>query len=105
MNRLLNILSNKYFLITTAFVVWMLFFDRNDLMLQYEYRTQLNKLEKEKDFYFRETNQVKKDLEELTTNSERLEKFAREKYLMKKDNEDVYVIITEQPEAKKKSLF
>jgi len=102
MNRLLSILRNKYFLITTAFVVWMLFFDRNDLMMQYEYRTQVKNLENEKDFYLRETAQVKKDLDELTTNRERLEKFAREKYLMKKDNEDVYVIIEEQqPEAKK----
>jgi cell division protein FtsB len=100
-NRLLNILRNKYFLITTAFIVWMLFFDRNDLMLQYQYRTQLNHLQKEKDFYVSEIKQVKKDLDELTTNRERLEKFAREKYLMKKDNEDVYVIVTEQPKTTK----
>jgi cell division protein FtsB len=101
MKRLLNTLSNKYFLITTAFIVWMLFFDRNDLMLQYEYHTRLNNLEKEKDFYVQETKQVKKDLDELTTNPARLEKFAREKYLMKKENEDVYVIVTEKSGVKK----
>lgn len=95
MNRLLHLLKNKYFLVTAFFVVWMLFFDRNDLMSQYDYCTQLNKLENEKDFYTKETEQVKKDLDELTTNKERLEKFAREKYLMKKDNEDVFVIIPE----------
>jgi cell division protein FtsB len=82
----------------------MLFFDRNDLMLQYEYRTQLNNLQTEKDFYASEIIQVKKDLDELTTNRTRLEKFAREKYLMKKENEDVYVIVTEEKKAKK-SLF
>ena len=82
----------------------MLFFDRNDLLSQYEYRTQLNKLKEEKEFYTRETERVKKDLDELTTNRERLEKFAREKYLMKKDNEDVYVIIKEK-EKEDKSLF
>jgi len=73
----------------------MLFFDRNDLMSQYEYRTQLNKLEAEKEFYTRESAKTVKDLNELTTNKTKLEKFAREKYLMKKENEDVFVIIVE----------
>jgi len=79
-------------------VVWMLFFDRNDLLSQYEYRSQLNKFKEEKAFYIAEIEKVKTDLNELTTNKERLEKFAREKYLMKKDNEDVYVIIHEKSE-------
>lgn len=95
MKRLLGLFANKYFLITVCFITWMMFFDRNDLLSQYEYRSQLNKLKDEKEFYIKETLQVKTDLTELTTNKQRLEKFAREKYLMKKDNEDVYVIIRE----------
>ncbi|WP_423148501.1 FtsB family cell division protein [Rubrolithibacter danxiaensis] len=98
MNRFFSLLSNKYFLVTSFFVVWMLFFDRNDLMSQYEYKSQVSKLEEEKEFYTKETDRVKKDLEELTTNRERLEKFAREKYLMKKDNEDIFVIIPKKAE-------
>ena len=74
----------------------MLFFDRNDLMSQYEYGSKVKKLQEEKEFYIRETEQVRKDLSELTTNRDRLEKFAREKYLMKKDNEHIYIIIPEQ---------
>ena len=74
----------------------MLFFDRNDLLSQYEYRSQLNKFKEEKAFYISEIEKVKSDLNELSTNQERLEKFAREKYLMKKDDEDVYVIIREK---------
>lgn len=105
MNRLLGLLRNKYFLTATAFVVWMLFFDRNDLMSQYDYSTQVNKLEEEKAFYTAESEKAIKDLDELTTNREMLEKFAREKYLMKKDNEDVFVIIKEQPKEEEKSLF
>ena len=97
MKRIVGFFSNKYLLVATCFLVWMLFFDRNDLLSQYEYRTQLNKLNEEKEFYIKETEQVKTDLEELTTNRDKLEKFAREKYLMKKDNEDVYVIIREKP--------
>ncbi|KAA8482568.1 septum formation initiator [Arcticibacter tournemirensis] len=105
MKRVLSLFSNKYFLSTTVFVVWMMFFDRNDLMSQAEYRAQLDKLKEERDFYIEETGRVKKDLEELTTNREKLEKFAREKYLMKKANEDVYVLIPEKDKEEDKTLF
>jgi len=104
MKRTVGIISNKYFLVTAFFVGWMLFFDRNDLFSQYEYRTQLHKLEEEKGFYTSETERVKKDLNELSSNQEMLEKFAREKYLMKKANEDVYIIIKEK-EPEDKSIF
>ncbi|WP_026897951.1 FtsB family cell division protein [Daejeonella oryzae] len=104
MNRLIETLRNKYLIVSIAFVVWMLFFDRNDLMSQYDYRTQLNKLQAEKEFYLIETEKAITDLDELSTNKEKLEKFAREKYLMKKENEDVFVIIKEE-EKKSKSFF
>lgn len=97
MNRLLELLRNKYFLSVIAFVVWMLFFDKNDVVAQYEYRSQVNKLQEEKDFYVKEIAKVKKDLNELNTDLNTAEKFAREKYFMKKDNEDVFVIIHEAP--------
>ena len=100
MKRLLDILKNKFFICAIAFIVWMMFFDRNDVASQYDYRTKVNKLEEEKEFYTKEIGQAEKDLQELTTNSERLEKFARERYLMKKDNEDVFVIIESQPKEK-----
>ena len=96
MYRLLDLIRNKYFIAGIAFLTWMLFFDRNDLMSQYEYRTQLNKLEAEKVFYLQQTEKAVKDLNELTTDKVKLEKFAREKYLMKKKNEDVFVIIKEE---------
>ncbi|MRX48057.1 FtsB family cell division protein [Pedobacter puniceum] len=105
MQKLLSLLKNKYFLSTTAFLVWMLFFDRNDLLSQYEYRSQLQKLEQEKQFYTQEIAKVQKDLDELTTNKDKLEKFAREHYLMKRDNEDVFVIIEEEKKEEQKSLF
>ncbi|WP_291401389.1 septum formation initiator family protein [Daejeonella sp.] len=105
MTRLLNIIRNKYLIASVAFLAWMLFFDRNDLMSQYEYRTQVNKLKAEKEFYTQETAKVVKDLNELTTNQGKLEKFAREKYLMKKENEDVFVIIEEAPKEEESSFF
>lgn len=103
MKRLIDLFKNKFFLASLAFIVWMLFFDRNDIISQYDYRKQVSKLEHEKDFYIKEIAKVQKDLDELTTNKEKLEKFAREHYLMKRDNEDVFVIIEEKPE--KKGLF
>ncbi|RZK80564.1 MAG: septum formation initiator family protein [Pedobacter sp.] len=95
MNRLLGLIRNKYFLSMAAFIVWMMFFDKNDIVAQYEYKSQVNKLQEEKDFYTKEITQVKKDLTELSSNLNTAEKFAREKYFMKKDNEDVFVIIEE----------
>jgi cell division protein FtsB len=95
MKRLIEIFRNKYFLCACAFVVWMLFFERNDMLSQYEYSTEVSKLKEEKAFYEKETDQVKKDLRELTSNLKMAEKFAREKYFMKKDNEDVFVIVEE----------
>jgi hypothetical protein len=96
MYRLLDLIRNKYFIAGIAFLTWMLFFDRNDLMSQYEYRAQLNKLQTEKEFYLKQTEKAVRDLNELTTDKVKLEKFAREKYLMKKKNEDVFVIIKEE---------
>jgi cell division protein FtsB len=96
MKRLINLFKNKFFLVTLAFVVWMIFFDKNDLFSQYEYRRQVHKLTQERDFYKAQTDQVAKELNELTSNPQQLEKYAREKYLMKKDNEDVYLIVPEK---------
>jgi cell division protein FtsB len=93
MKRFIGLFKNKYFWVSMAFLAWMIFFDKNDLFSQYQYQQQVNKLKQERDFYKKETNKVRKDLNELTSNPEKLEKFAREKYLMKKTNEDVFVIL------------
>ena len=92
----MSLLKNKFFISSLAFLVWMTFFDRNDMISQLDYRSQVNKLKAEKEFYNKEIAQVEKDLTELTTDQKKLEKFAREKYLMKKDNEDVFVIVEER---------
>ncbi len=104
MDRIIALFKNKYFLVSLAFVVWMLFFDRNDLFSQHEYRQQVKKLRSEKEFYASETGKVKKDLEELNTKQATIEKYAREKYLMKKPDEDIFVIIPEE-KKEEKSFF
>ena len=96
LNRALFIMKNKFTIASLAFVVWMLFFDRNDLSSQMHYSKQRKNLEAEKEFYEKEISKVEQSLEELSIDPRKLEKFAREKYLMKKDNEDIYVIIHEE---------
>jgi cell division protein FtsB len=101
MKRLLELLRNKYFLAVAAFSIWMIFFDKNDILAQYEYHSQVNNLEEEKEFYTKEITTVSKDLEEIDSNLNTAEKFAREKYFMKKENEDVFVIVKKQKEEDK----
>jgi len=96
MKRLIDLFKNKYFLVTIAFLVWMIFFDKNDLFSQYQYHQQVSKLKHDRDFYKKQTAKVSKDLDELTSDPAKLEKFAREKYLMRKDNEDVFVVEKEK---------
>ncbi|MFN8117130.1 MAG: septum formation initiator family protein [Bacteroidia bacterium] len=90
---ILKILKNKYFLVIIGLIVWLLYFDKNDVFTQFELITKCNKLNAEKDYYIAEIENNKKEILELQTNKKSLETFAREKYLMKKDNEDVFVFV------------
>ena len=75
-----------------GFTFWIAFFDENNLINLIEYKLELNHLNEEQEYYKREIVKAKKDLEDLTTNVENLERFAREKYLMKRDNEEIFVL-------------
>jgi cell division protein FtsB len=70
----------------------MIFFDSNDLISRYRMSAKLSQLEDEKEYYLEKIEEVKKDQNELMGNRELLEKFAREKYLMKKETEDIFII-------------
>jgi len=87
-------LKNKYSITFIIFLLWVAFIDQNNLITQYQYRTQLEELETEKDYFSDEILKTKTELEELSTNPKSLEKFAREKYYMRKDNEEVFVFTT-----------
>ena len=93
--RLLRIIKNKYLITSLALVVWLLFFDKNDILSQIDRTKELRALEEERNYYQAEIKKNKEDMKELQTNPKNLEKFAREKYLMKKPNEDVFVIVEE----------
>ena len=87
------ILKNKYVYATLAFLVWLTFFDNNSLITQYELSSTLNELQDEKAYYEKEIEKNRLEVKELLTNKESLEKFAREKYLMKKKDEDIFLVV------------
>ena len=73
----------------------MLFIDANDIFTQFQLERQRKNLEDEKAYYLNKIEEVKKDREELLSNDALLEKFAREKYLMKKPTEDLFIVLEE----------
>lgn len=91
--RLPKRLTNIYFICTVAFVVWMVAIDENNVVNQYRKHAELSALLEKKKFYLQQITETQKQLSELTTNPATQEKFAREHYWMKRDNEDVYVIV------------
>ena len=90
---ILKILKNKYLLVIIGLFFWLLYFDKNDVFTQFDLIKKCNKLNSEKDYYIAEIDNNKKEILELQNNKESLETFAREKYLMKRDNEDVFVFV------------
>jgi cell division protein DivIC len=85
-------LKNRYVLTTIAFVLWILFFDRNDIFTQRERARDLKSLEKSKVYYTGQILEAQKELDQMSHNAAALERFAREKYRMKKENEDEYEV-------------
>ncbi|MCD4772173.1 MAG: septum formation inhibitor [Bacteroidales bacterium] len=94
--KLPSFLKNKYFYTILGFLVWMLLFDKNNFIYQAELSSDLNDFKNEKEYYINEIKINNSAIKELLTNATTLEKFAREKYLMKRDNEDIYIIVEEE---------
>src|ERR1700749_1532789 len=101
MKKVFSFIKNKYLLTLVGLLVWVVFFDKNDLRTQLELHRQVRQLEKERNYFSQEISAITADTKELTTNPKTLEKFAREKYLMKRNNEDIFVIVEDKkPEVK-----
>ena len=92
--------QNKYVIALAAFIVLMLFIDHNDIFMQLNRRRQLNDLLASKAYYEKQIEQTKKNLNELQNSPAALEKFAREKYLLKRDDEDIFVLPILEKEKK-----
>lgn len=89
-------LKNRYSLTLLVFTVWMLFFDTNDAFMLYKLKSELHTIQSEKEYFQERIEETRSDLDNLLNDNEKLEKFAREKYLMKNDNEDIFVIVVEE---------
>ncbi len=85
--------SNKYVLSLLIFFIWLSFFDRNNLIMRYKMRIELNRLEQEKAYYLSQFENDKKAGDALINDPETIEKYAREKHLMKRDDEDIFLIV------------
>ena len=89
--QILKIFKNAFILIFAVFAIWMLFFDTNSFLTHVELNREIDDLENEKEYYKREIEKDKKEIETLSSDKG-LEKFAREKYYMKRDKEEIYII-------------
>jgi cell division protein FtsB len=93
-------IKNKFFIAFALFAAILLFFDKNDLFTQMDRNRQLRDLQKSKQYYNSRITAVSTELDKMRSNPATLEKYAREKYLMKRDNEDLFVIPENSQESK-----
>lgn len=85
-------LKNKYFITLVLFLIWSVFLDDYNLINQKKLKNKVDELSKQREFYISEIQKDSTKLQNLKNNPQEQEKFAREKFLMKKDNEDIFII-------------
>lgn len=86
-------LKNKYLLTGACFAIWILFIDDRDFITtHFRHKEELKKLEQSKKYYQGQIAATKAELDKLKSNPSTIEKYAREKYFMKKDNEDIFLL-------------
>jgi cell division protein DivIC len=90
-NRFVKIITNVFVLILIPFLIWMTFIDNNSYLVHRKLDHEINDLERTISFYKKKIEEDKATIKNLK-DSLQLERFAREKYLMKKDKEDIYLI-------------
>ena len=83
---------NKYFLLLFFFITWMTFFDKHDMLTQWQLQQTMNKMEEDRAYYEHKIQEVWQDKKDIESNKE---KFAREHYYLQKDNEEVFIIVEE----------
>ncbi|GAA4317223.1 septum formation initiator family protein [Flaviaesturariibacter amylovorans] len=96
LKRIPSILRNKFLIAGVGFLLWLLFFDRNDYFTQQARRQELSDLQASKRNYQKQIDTERRFAEDLRHDPATIERLAREKYGMKRENEDLYLV----PEAK-----
>lgn len=92
LKKVIKLVRNKYLVALSVFLLWILFFDSRDMFSQLEKKAALNSLLESKRFYEAEIAAAKKQLADIQNNAAALERIAREKYKMKKSNEDLFLV-------------
>ncbi|MBK7689962.1 MAG: septum formation initiator family protein [Bacteroidetes bacterium] len=100
--QLLQLLKNKYLIITIIFIVWVLFFAQYYVISLRRQKAELKEMKSKIEFLEKEVSRLQMEKNALKTDSNTVEKYAREKYFMKTDNEDVYMLDTNIIQTKKK---
>lgn len=90
-NRLLKLIKSTYGVIIILFIIWMIFFDSNSFIIHNELNSDINELNDQKSYYEKEIAKDNIELQLIQSDSG-LEKYAREKLYMKKDNEEIFLI-------------
>ena len=94
--KVFPVLKNKYILTLLIFLVWITFFDQNNLVDRFRQMNRQEELKDEKEYYLNKIHRDSVKLHQLKTNKENLEEFAREEYYMKRENEDIFIIVEEE---------
>lgn len=97
----LKFIGNRYTIVLLFFIVWMLFLDNTSYIEHRVLNKQIDELENNEKYYQEEINKDNKNIKNLK-NTSQIERYAREKYYMKRDSEDIYVIEYEEDELRKK---
>jgi cell division protein DivIC len=92
-SRLVRLLKNKYFIAGMIFLLWILFFDENNLMAHRKNKKRLSALKAQKEYYQEKIESDNQKIEELRSGQENLEKYAREQFLMSKPDEDIFIVV------------
>lgn len=91
-DKIPGFLKNKYILVLVIAMIWLLFFDQNNMVQQYRLSQELKHLNNEREFFIEEIQRDSTDIMKIKNDPLELERYAREQYLMKKENEDIFII-------------
>ena len=95
-HRIPPFLKNRYAIVLIGFVIYISFFDSHDLISQIKIKQKLAEIQGEIDYLNEDSEKAERQIIELTTNDAALEKFAREEYLMKRENEEIFVLVEKE---------
>ncbi|HNX44469.1 MAG TPA: septum formation initiator family protein [Bacteroidales bacterium] len=100
LHKIPGFLRDKYFLTIVIFLVWIIFLDRNNLISQYRLQKELKGHKRQMEFYMQHTYDDSVALNRLMTDTAEMERIAREKYFMKRDSEDIFLIVPKPDDNK-----